>query len=104
MNNELERIWKEVVMACFKVLFQHSSGKTEENHRNINQENAAPSEILTPRVVFMHVILSLDTMCCFMHGYNLSLTLNHVKFPGSFLKEFRFLRGAHKYFVLRCQS
>jgi hypothetical protein len=32
MNNELERIWKEVVMAWFKVLFKHLPGETEENH------------------------------------------------------------------------
>jgi hypothetical protein len=26
------RIWKEVVIACFKVLSQHLPGSTEENH------------------------------------------------------------------------
>jgi hypothetical protein len=32
MNNELERIWKEVVMVEFKVLSQHVPGGTEEDH------------------------------------------------------------------------
>jgi hypothetical protein len=31
--NELERIWVEVAMAQFKVLFQHLPGRTEENHK-----------------------------------------------------------------------
>jgi hypothetical protein len=25
-------IWKEVVMGCFKALYQHVPGETEENH------------------------------------------------------------------------
>jgi hypothetical protein len=32
MNDELQRIWKEDVVAYFKVLSQHSHGGTEENH------------------------------------------------------------------------
>jgi hypothetical protein len=32
MNDELERTGKEVVVAWFKALFQHLSGRTEENH------------------------------------------------------------------------
>jgi hypothetical protein len=31
-NDELERMWKEVVMVCFKVLFQHFTGGSEEFH------------------------------------------------------------------------
>jgi hypothetical protein len=33
VNNELERMWKEAVMAKFKVLSQHLPGRTEENHK-----------------------------------------------------------------------
>jgi hypothetical protein len=33
MNNELERMWKEEVVAQFKVLYQNLSGGTEENHQ-----------------------------------------------------------------------
>jgi hypothetical protein len=32
VNDELERMWKEAVVAYFKVLLQHSIGGTEENH------------------------------------------------------------------------
>jgi hypothetical protein len=31
-KNELERIWKEVIMEQFKVLFQNLDGGTEGNH------------------------------------------------------------------------
>jgi hypothetical protein len=32
MNNELERIWKEAVVASYKVLSQHLPGGTEKIH------------------------------------------------------------------------
>jgi hypothetical protein len=32
MNNELERMWKEKVMACFEILSWHLPGGTEETH------------------------------------------------------------------------
>lgn len=32
MINEMERMWKEVIMACFKELSQHLPERTEENH------------------------------------------------------------------------
>jgi hypothetical protein len=34
-NNELERMWKVVVMAWFKVLFWHLSGGTEETMKKL---------------------------------------------------------------------
>jgi hypothetical protein len=34
MNDKVERMWKEVVMACFKDLPLHSSEKTEDNQEN----------------------------------------------------------------------
>jgi hypothetical protein len=34
MNNELERIWKEVVMVYFSILSLHLPGGVEENHEN----------------------------------------------------------------------
>jgi hypothetical protein len=37
MNNELERIWKEMFMA-YKLLCQHLHRGTEENHRSLNSE------------------------------------------------------------------
>jgi hypothetical protein len=32
MNNEIESMWKEAVVAKFKILPRHSSEETEENH------------------------------------------------------------------------
>jgi hypothetical protein len=36
MNDELERIWKEAVVAYVKALFLNSPGGTEENHKKIS--------------------------------------------------------------------
>jgi hypothetical protein len=33
VSDELERIWKEVVVAYFKVLSWHLPGGTEKNHK-----------------------------------------------------------------------
>jgi hypothetical protein len=33
MNNELERIWKEDVVAQFKILAQHLPGRTKKSHK-----------------------------------------------------------------------
>jgi hypothetical protein len=33
INNELERMWKEAIVAKFKVLSRHLPGGTEENHK-----------------------------------------------------------------------
>jgi hypothetical protein len=33
MHNELERIWKEVLVAWFMVLSQNLSGRTEEHNK-----------------------------------------------------------------------
>jgi hypothetical protein len=32
VNDDLERIWKEAVVAWFKVLYRHSSEGTDEGH------------------------------------------------------------------------
>jgi hypothetical protein len=37
MNNELERIRKEAVVAQFKVLCRHLSGGPEEHHEKVTQ-------------------------------------------------------------------
>jgi hypothetical protein len=33
VNDELERMWKEAIMACFKVLSQHLCGEIDESHK-----------------------------------------------------------------------
>jgi hypothetical protein len=39
MNNELEIIWKETIMAQFEVLFCHLLGCTEANHETLRIAN-----------------------------------------------------------------
>jgi hypothetical protein len=34
MNCELKRMWKKVVVACFKALSWHLLGRAEENYEN----------------------------------------------------------------------
>jgi hypothetical protein len=36
-DNQLERMWKEAVMAQFKVLSWHLPGGIEENYKNLTQ-------------------------------------------------------------------
>jgi hypothetical protein len=43
VNDELERMWKEVVVACFKVLPQHLPEGTEENHSKIGRMYSVPA-------------------------------------------------------------
>jgi hypothetical protein len=38
VSNEFERMWDENFMAYFKVLAQHLSGGTEENHKNLSEQ------------------------------------------------------------------
>jgi hypothetical protein len=33
MNNELEKVWKKVIIAYFKILYWQLPGGTEENHK-----------------------------------------------------------------------
>jgi hypothetical protein len=42
MNNELERMLKEVVEAKFKVLSWYLSGGTKETHENLSQDSQSP--------------------------------------------------------------
>jgi hypothetical protein len=48
MNNELKRIWKEVIMASFEVLFQHLPGGTEKNHKKLQSGQPVPEPRLSP--------------------------------------------------------
>jgi hypothetical protein len=36
MSNELETVWKEVVVVCFKVLSLHVSGGIDEIHEKLH--------------------------------------------------------------------
>jgi hypothetical protein len=40
-DDELERMWKEAVVAYFKVLSRHSPGGTEENTKTLSQDSLA---------------------------------------------------------------
>jgi hypothetical protein len=39
VNYKLEWMWKEAVLAQFKVLLRHLPGGTEENHKKPSQDN-----------------------------------------------------------------
>jgi hypothetical protein len=45
MNNELERMWQEAVIAHFKVLSQNLPQETEENHKNTVRKVWCPAKI-----------------------------------------------------------
>jgi predicted P-loop ATPase len=49
MNDELERIWKEMVMAYFKVPSWHLSEESEEKHKNLSQDSRSPGQDLNLR-------------------------------------------------------
>jgi hypothetical protein len=43
MNDEVERMWKESVVAYFKSTTQHSPGGIEETMKDIRQDSQCPS-------------------------------------------------------------
>jgi hypothetical protein len=45
MNNELERMWKEAVMASFEVLSGNLPRGTEGNRKNLRQESQLCAEV-----------------------------------------------------------
>jgi hypothetical protein len=53
VNNELEGVWKEAVLASFKILFQGLPGRTEENNEKHSQDNQIPRRG-TKRVPLKH--------------------------------------------------
>jgi hypothetical protein len=50
VSNELESIWKEQVMTYSKALSQHLSKKTEENHKNLSQDNQSSVSVLNKQL------------------------------------------------------
>jgi hypothetical protein len=44
MDDELERVWKETVMAYFMVLSRHLLGEAEESHENRQLEQPVDQE------------------------------------------------------------
>jgi hypothetical protein len=45
VNNEFEGIWKEMFVACFKVLFHHLLRGTEDNHiKKLSQDGWSPGQ------------------------------------------------------------
>jgi hypothetical protein len=49
MNDELERIWKEAVVAWFKLLSLHLPGGTEEHNANSCHDSRSPGRDLNLR-------------------------------------------------------
>lgn len=60
MNEELESIWKETILANFKVLHRYSSEGTEENHET-PQESRYLYGILTYRLKKANTSQSVGT-------------------------------------------
>jgi hypothetical protein len=50
MYNELERAWKEAVVAYFNVLSRQFPGETEENYENLSQNRRSPGRDLKLRL------------------------------------------------------
>jgi hypothetical protein len=48
VNDELKRVWKDAVVAYFKVLTQNLPGWTERNHENQCQDIRSPGRDLNP--------------------------------------------------------
>jgi hypothetical protein len=48
VNDKFGKMWKEVAMACFKILFQYLSVWTDESHRNISLDSQHLSQELDP--------------------------------------------------------
>jgi hypothetical protein len=48
MNHELERIWKEAVVAKLKVLTRYLHGVTDKAHKNVGHDSLSPGRNLNP--------------------------------------------------------
>jgi hypothetical protein len=46
INDELERIWKEAVLALFQVLSQHLTGELRKLMENLSQDSQSPGRDL----------------------------------------------------------
>jgi hypothetical protein len=63
MNNEFKRIWNEVVMAQFKVLFQHFPGGTDKKTmKNLSRDSRSLSCDLNQRPPKYEA--GVLTICC----------------------------------------
>jgi hypothetical protein len=45
MNDELEAMWKEAVVADFKVLSWHLPGRNEKTIKNLRQDSRSPGGV-----------------------------------------------------------
>jgi hypothetical protein len=61
MNDELERIWKETIIAYLKVLSWHSPGVAKKTTRNFNQVSPYPGQGTTNWLPPEHVRLPEPT-------------------------------------------
>jgi hypothetical protein len=49
VNNELERVWKELAMAYFKILFPAFAWETEENSKHFSYNSLSSDQELSPK-------------------------------------------------------
>jgi hypothetical protein len=59
VNNELERLWKDVVVTGFDILSWHLSGTAKEDHENPVRIAPVPAKIQTGH-------LNTSLQCCYL--------------------------------------
>jgi hypothetical protein len=88
MNNELERVWKETVLAQFSALSQYSKGGTEKNTKNLSQDCRSPGRDLNkgppefearmltsrPQRSALIIIINIWLLCCFTLAINIYIS------------------------------
>jgi hypothetical protein len=63
VNNELERLWKDVVVAGFDILSWHLSGTAKEAMKSC-QNSSYPSQDSNWASEYKSVVLLLELICC----------------------------------------
>jgi hypothetical protein len=78
MNDELGRIWKEVIMAKVKVLSQHLHGGTEENHEKPQYSPFSGQDFIPEHPEYKGGMLTTQLQClvqCVALVYCIPLTM-----------------------------
>jgi hypothetical protein len=67
VNNDLEVMWKAVVMVKFEVLSCHLPGETEKNNGNLNQDTWSPVDLDLCLPIYKTRMVSLRLDCAIQH-------------------------------------
>jgi hypothetical protein len=89
MNDELERMCKEAVMALFKVLSQHLPGRTEKSHEETQDSGSSGRDLNTGLPEYEAGVLhTRPRHCVFFEAGTGFLNIDMIYFKG--LKDFTF--------------